>query len=182
LGPFLDRVRLLLRAAPVLGADETPAWVDGGWKYVHVACTDRLPLFHAGRRTKDDIDAGGVLAGFTAVLVRDDHVGYDHIDAATHAECGAHLLHDAGSAGELSTLSVFREALYDCPTRRADALFELCDAVLCAEGPVCSLVGLSLAAEHRRGHGALYDAVNAGAGTGGSAAPAVGRFAAAPRQ
>lgn len=29
LGPFLDRVRLLLRAAPVLGADETPAWVDG---------------------------------------------------------------------------------------------------------------------------------------------------------
>jgi hypothetical protein len=40
--------------------------------------------------------------------------------------------------------------------------FELCDAVLCADGPVCSLVGLSLAAEHRRGHGALYDAVNAG--------------------
>jgi DDE superfamily endonuclease len=38
-------------------------------------------------------------------------------------------------------------------------LFELTDAVLCAEGPVTSLVGLSLAAEHRRGHGALYDAV-----------------------
>jgi hypothetical protein len=43
-----------------------------------------------------------------------------------------------------------------------DALFELCDSVLCAEGAVCSLVGLSLAPEHRRGHGALYDAVNAG--------------------
>jgi nucleotide-binding universal stress UspA family protein len=71
-------------------------------------------------------------------------------------------VHEWGSAGELGTLSAFREAFYGCLTRRADALFELCDAVLCAEGPVGSLVGLSLAAEHRRGHGALYDAVNAG--------------------
>jgi len=69
---------------------------------------------------------------------------------------------DAGSAGELGTLSVFRRRFYDCLQRRADALFELCDAVLCADGPVGSLVGLPLAVEHRRGHGALYDAVNAG--------------------
>jgi transposase len=92
LGPFLDRVRVLLRAAPVLGADETPAWVDGAWKYVHVACTETLTLFHAGNRSKAAIDAGGVLAGFTGVLVRDGYAGYDHIDTATHAECGAHLL------------------------------------------------------------------------------------------
>jgi hypothetical protein len=71
-------------------------------------------------------------------------------------------VHDQGSAGELGTLSAFREAFYECLPRRADALFELADAVLCTDGPVCSLVGLSLAAEHRRGHGALYDAVNAG--------------------
>jgi transposase len=107
LGPFLDRVRLLLRAAPVLGADETPAWVDGGWKYVHVACTETLTLFHAGRRTSQDIDAGGVLAGFAGVLVRDGYVGYDHIDTATHAECGAHLLralkgvHDGDPCGQV---------------------------------------------------------------------------------
>src|SRR2546430_17120899 len=66
------------------------------------------------------------------------------------------------SGGELGTLAAFREALYGCLLRRADALFDLCDAVLCADGPVGSLVGLSLTAEHRRGHGALYDAVNAG--------------------
>ncbi|HEU5469089.1 MAG TPA: NF041680 family putative transposase [Actinophytocola sp.] len=41
-------------------------------------------------------------------------------------------------------------------SRRADALFELCDAVLCAEGPVRSLAELSLVGEHRRGHGGLY--------------------------
>src|SRR5436190_23275982 len=59
-------------------------------------------------------------------------------------------------------LADFREELYQCFTARADALFELADAVLCAEGPVKTLVGLSLVPEHRRGHGALYDALNAG--------------------
>jgi len=59
-------------------------------------------------------------------------------------------------------LSGFRLEFYDALTARADALFELVDAMLCADGPVKSLVELSLAPEHRRGHGALYDAVNAG--------------------
>jgi DDE superfamily endonuclease len=49
-----------------------------------------------------------------------------------------------------------------CLPVRADALFGLADAVLCAGGPVRSLAGLSLAAGHRRGHGALYDAVSHG--------------------
>ena len=47
----------------------------------------------------------------------------------------------------------------DCP---GDELFELADAVLCADGPVRDLAGLSLVPEHRRGHGALYDAVSHG--------------------
>ena len=67
----------------------------------------------------------------------------------------------AGRAGH-GELGWFRAGFYDCLSARADALFELTEAVLCAEGPVSSLVGLSLVAEHRRGHGALYDAVAAG--------------------
>ncbi len=66
------------------------------------------------------------------------------------------------AAGALGLLAGFRRELYRCFTARADALFELADAVLCAEGPVKTLVGLSLAPEHRRGHGGLYDALNAG--------------------
>jgi hypothetical protein len=69
---------------------------------------------------------------------------------------------DEVPAGELGELSVFRRRFYDSLTRRGDALFELAEAVLCTDGPVTSLVGLSLAAEHRRGHGALYDALNCG--------------------
>src|SRR5918995_1953271 len=65
----------------------------------------------------------------------------------------------AVAAGQLPQ---FRGQLFGCLGRRRDELFELTDALLCAEGPVCSLVGLCLAPEHRRGHGALYDAVNHG--------------------
>jgi DDE superfamily endonuclease len=69
---------------------------------------------------------------------------------------------DGERGSVLGDLVAFRQGVYECLTKRADALFELCDAVLCADGPVRSLVGLSLAPEHRRGHGALYDAVNCG--------------------
>ena len=68
-----------------------------------------------------------------------------------------------GSAGEaFDILSRFRVQFYECLYARADALFELTEAVLCADGPVKTLVELSLAVEHRRGHGALYQALNRG--------------------
>jgi hypothetical protein len=55
----------------------------------------------------------------------------------------------------IAELSRFRRRFYACLPTRADALFELTDAVLCAEGPVTSLVQLSLSKVFRRGHGAL---------------------------
>src|SRR3954462_4513447 len=66
------------------------------------------------------------------------------------------------AAAAADRLRAFRGELYGCLARRADELFELTDALLCTDGPVSSLVGLCLAPEHRRGHGALYDAVNVG--------------------
>jgi hypothetical protein len=59
-------------------------------------------------------------------------------------------------------LSRFRTGFHGCLTARADALFELADALLCTDGPVKSLVDLALAPEHRRGHGALYDGLSCG--------------------
>lgn len=66
------------------------------------------------------------------------------------------------AAVEAGLLRQFRGALYRCLTRRADELFELTEAVLCAEGPVKTLADLSLVPEHRRGHGPLYDGLNCG--------------------
>ncbi|MER6678577.1 NF041680 family putative transposase [Streptomyces sp. NPDC000983] len=69
---------------------------------------------------------------------------------------------DVPGSKALGLLSRFRVEFYECLYKRADALFELTDAVLCADGPVKTLVELSLAAEHRRGHGALYAALDRG--------------------
>ena len=68
----------------------------------------------------------------------------------------------AGDGQAHGMLARFRGELYRCFARRGDALFELCDAVLCRPERVHMLAELSLEPECRRGHGAVYDAVNAG--------------------
>ena len=73
------------------------------------------------------------------------------------------MVHDVAGVETLSGLSRFRDGFYACLTARADALFELAEAAICADGPVTSLVELSLAPVFRRGHGALYDALADGA-------------------
>jgi transposase len=99
---FPGRVRDLLRDAPALFADETPARAAGGLRYVHLACTAYLTLMHTGDRSGEAIDAGGVLPGYAGILVRDGYHGYAHLTDAAHAWCAAHLLrdlkglHDAG--------------------------------------------------------------------------------------
>ncbi len=59
-------------------------------------------------------------------------------------------------------LHAFRHSLYGCLHRRSDALFELADAILDADGAVPSPAHLSLQASHRRGWGNLYAALNRG--------------------
>ncbi|MCA1835766.1 MAG: IS66 family transposase, partial [Actinobacteria bacterium] len=104
---FLPRVRELLREAGVLHVDETPARAAGGLRYVHVAATTYLTALHTGGRSAADIDAGGVLPGYTGTMVRDGYAGYAHLIDAHHAWCGAHLLrdlravHDADPDGQL---------------------------------------------------------------------------------
>jgi DDE superfamily endonuclease len=72
------------------------------------------------------------------------------------------IVPDMGDVDGLGLLTRFRQEFHDCLTARADALFELCDAVLCTDGPVVSLPELSLVPVHRRGHGAMYDALARG--------------------
>ena len=62
----------------------------------------------------------------------------------------------------LDALRAFRDSLYRCFDRRADALFELGDAVLTAAQVVPSPVHLSLEPAHRRGWGSLYAALDRG--------------------
>ncbi|WP_430459404.1 NF041680 family putative transposase [Rhodococcus opacus] len=80
-------------------------------------------------------------------------VPYTQADAKAHREKHRE---DRDALGRL------RDEFYDSLSARADALFELTDALLCAGEPVRTLVELSLTGEHRRGHGALYDGLGCG--------------------
>jgi len=77
-------------------------------------------------------------------------------------------VHPSGSAAHcdhavaLAALLAFRAELHACCTRRADALLDLADALLCAPAPVGSLPHLSLEPAHRRGWGSTYAALASG--------------------
>src|ERR1039458_1462023 len=87
---FTGRVRELLKTAPAVHADETPARAAGGTRYLHLACTRYLTCMHTGDRSADAIDAGHVLPGYQGVIVRAGYAGYGHLTDALHAWCGAH--------------------------------------------------------------------------------------------
>jgi hypothetical protein len=95
----------------------------------------------SGRQSQSVRDAGG-LRGF-AVAGRLAGIGPQPPDAAQVADAIARYRAYQG-------LREFRARLYECLTARADACFELCDAILCADHAVTSLVQLSLVPQFRR--------------------------------
>jgi transposase len=123
---FMDRVRELLKTAPAVHADETPARAAAGTRYVHLACTAYLTHMHTGDRSSGAIDAGGVLPGYGGVIVRDGYAGYGHLTDALHTWCGAHLLRD------LKGLYDFEPGKQEWAARLACLLIEARDAASAA--------------------------------------------------
>jgi transposase len=123
---FMDRVRELLKTAPAVHADETPARAAGGTRYLHLACTRYLTCMHTGDRSADAIDAGQVLPGYQGVIVRDGYAGYGHLTGALHAWCGVHLLRD------LKGLYDFEPGRQEWASRMASPLIEARDAASAA--------------------------------------------------
>jgi len=66
------------------------------------------------------------------------------------------------TSSDTRELTGFRNELRDCLYSWGDALFELCDAVLCSPSPVGSVPSLSLEPVFRRSHGSLYKALARG--------------------
>ena len=123
---FMGRVRELLKSAPAVHADETPARGAGGTRYVHLACTRYLTHMHTGDRSAEAIDAGGVLPGYQGVIVRDGYAGYGHLTSALHAWCAVHLLRD------LKGLYDFEPAQQDWASQMAALLIGARDAAAAA--------------------------------------------------
>ena len=118
LAGFLADARARLQAAEVAHFDETGGRVAAKLRWIHVACTDRLTLYHlASGRGKDSIDAGGVLPGFTGVAVHDGLTSYRRYDGLTHGLCAAHHLRELAGIAEATG--------QDWPTALADLLVEI---------------------------------------------------------
>ena len=89
------RIKAALRAAEVIGADETGLRVAGKGRWVHVARTDRLTHYgYDARRGKMAMEALGILPSFTGVCVHDGWMAYDEYRRAQHALCNVHLLRE----------------------------------------------------------------------------------------
>jgi transposase len=123
---FMQHVRALLKTAPAVHADETPARTAGGTRYLHLACTRYLTHLHTGDRSAEAIDAGGVLPGYEGVIVRDGYAGYGHLTSALHAWCAVHLLRD------LKSLYDFEPSRQDWASQMAALLIEARDAAAAA--------------------------------------------------
>lgn len=106
LDPFVVTVEHLLAAAPVLGADETGARVQGRLAWIHTLRTDALTLYDVyagpGARGAAAMRAIGVLPAVSAetVLVTDFWAPYWEFEL-THAVCAAHLGRELVAAAEV---------------------------------------------------------------------------------
>ena len=90
-----EQIKQGIRAAEVLGADETGLRVAGQSHWIHVARTDELTHYgYDMRRGKMALEAIGILPQFRGVCVRDGWFAYDEYRRAEHALCNAHLLRE----------------------------------------------------------------------------------------
>lgn len=145
---FTASVRAGLAAADVAHFDETGARVAGSLRWVHVAATDTLTLYHLdSSRGRAAMDAGGVLPGFTGTAVHDGLVTYRQYQHAAHALCNAHHLRELIGIGELTG--------QDWPTAMADLLVKLHQQVQAAKAAGAQDLSRQRLAWYRRRYRAL---------------------------
>ena len=131
LAGFLAALVVLLRALPVLHADETSDRVGTVNCWMHVVCNGTYTLIHASAtRGMEAIRQAGVLIGYRGVVVHDRLAMYWKLKSARHGICGAHLVRDLASVAAAATHKKWAEGLAGllveinraCDTARAAGL------------------------------------------------------------
>lgn len=98
---FLSTLKERLGAEPVLNADETGTRVRTTKHWVHTVTTGLLTLVAVDpKRGAQALEAIGVLPHFEGTIVHDGWAPYELMEAAAHAQCGAHLLRHLAEVGE----------------------------------------------------------------------------------
>src|SRR6266566_1126629 len=90
-----ELIKQALRAAEVLGTDETGIRVQGVLHWLHVARTDTLTHYAVHRkRGKAATDAIGILPQFHGIMEHDGYSSYPQYTHCEHAQCNAHPLRE----------------------------------------------------------------------------------------
>lgn len=90
-----QRIKMAIREASVIGADETGLRVAGSNSWIHVARTDHFTHYAFDeRRGKAAMDEIGILPQFKGTLVRDGYLSYSRFEKCAHSLCNAHLLRE----------------------------------------------------------------------------------------
>jgi transposase len=108
---FLAALVTVLRALPVLHADETTDRIGTKTCWMHVVSTGTYTLITASvTRGMDAVRAAGVLIGHRGIVVHDRLAMYWKLKAK-HQICAAHLLRDLASVAEVASQSAWAEGL-----------------------------------------------------------------------
>jgi transposase len=90
-----ELIKQALRAAEVMGTDETGVRVQGVLHWLHVARTDKLTHYAVHRkRGKAATDAIGILPQFHGIMEHDGYSSYPQYSQCEHAQCNAHPLRE----------------------------------------------------------------------------------------
>ena len=106
---FIAALVAVLRALPVVHADETTDRIGTKTCWMHVVSTASYTLIHASvTRGMDAIRAAGVLIGYRGVVVHDRLAMYWKLKAK-HQICAAHLLRDLAAVAEIASQAAWAE-------------------------------------------------------------------------
>jgi transposase len=95
-----ERIKVLIRASPVVNVDETGWRVNGHNTWLWTAVTDQHALYHAdksrGRKVIEDL----LGSSFSGTLVSDFYGGYTRYPTGNKQKCLAHLLRNLKETAE----------------------------------------------------------------------------------
>src|SRR6266571_9399942 len=90
-----EQIKQALRAAEVIGTDETGIRVQGVLHWLHTARTETLTHYaYHRKRGKAATDAIGILPQFHGIMEHDGYSSYPQYTHCEHAQCNAHPLRE----------------------------------------------------------------------------------------